>query len=201
MGSAETQPNDWERFFWTIFERSNNAIALLDERRVNVEVNDAMARLLGAPRDELIGTRVDAHLAPEECATLEQEWRQVWKAGDWSGERTAVRGDGARVRVHYAARTGQVGGRKLVILVLMQFEPDRTTPRPRPDLGELTPREREILQLVALGHSSPQIASELVISPETVRTHVRNAMAKLGARTRAQLVAIALSDRLIPAGE
>jgi PAS domain S-box-containing protein len=196
MGSADAQPNDWERFFWTIFERSNNAIALLDERRVNVEVNEAMSQLLGVPRDELVGTAVDAHLAPEECATLEQEWRDLWQAGDWTGERTAVRGDGSRVRVHYAARTGEIADRKLVILVLMEAEPEQMRPRPSPQLGELTPREREILHLVALGRSSPQIAAELVISPETVRTHVRNAMSKLGARTRAQLVAIALTDRL-----
>jgi PAS domain S-box-containing protein len=197
MGAADRQPDDWERFFWTIFERSNNAIALLDVDRVNVKVNDAMARLIGVPRDGLVGTPVDAHLAPEECATLEEEWRQLWEAGDWTGERTAIRGDGSRLRVRYAARTGQIGGRKLVILVLTQTEPERTQPRPAPELGELTPREREILHLVALGRSSPQIAAELVISPETVRTHVRNAMAKLGARTRAQLVAIALSDQLL----
>ena len=45
-----------------------------------------------------------------------------------------------------------------------------------------------------------QIAEQLVISPETVRTHVRNAMAKTGARTRAQLVAMALTDRHMTAG-
>jgi PAS domain S-box-containing protein len=201
MGAADEQPDDWERFFWTIFERSNNAIALLDVRRVNVEVNEAMARLLGLARNELVGTPVEAHLAPEECATLEEEWRELWEAGDWTGERSAIRGDGSRLRVRYAARTGKIGGRKLVILVLTETEPERTHARPAPELGELTPREREILHLVALGHSSPQIAAELVISPETVRTHVRNAMAKLGARTRAQLVAIALSDRVLEPAE
>jgi DNA-binding CsgD family transcriptional regulator len=57
-------------------------------------------------------------------------------------------------------------------------------------LGELTAREREIVQFVALGHTSSQIAEELVISPATVGTHVRNAMVKVGARTRAHLVAL-----------
>jgi PAS domain S-box-containing protein len=198
MGSAGSQPDDWERFFWTVFERSSNAIALLDEHRVNIEVNAAMSQLFAIPRDEMIGTRVDDHLAPEECATLEQEWLELWRAGDWHGERTAIRGDGSRLRVHYAARTGEIGGRKMAVLVLT--EPEVEGPREGASaalsrLVELTPREREILNLVALGRSSPEIATELGISAETVRTHVRNAMAKLGARTRAQLIAIALTDR------
>jgi DNA-binding CsgD family transcriptional regulator/ketosteroid isomerase-like protein len=58
----------------------------------------------------------------------------------------------------------------------------------------LTERERQVVSLIALGCDSGQIATELFISPETVRTHVRNAMSKLGARTRAQLVALVLCN-------
>lgn len=46
--------------------------------------------------------------------------------------------------------------------------------------------------LAALGCETDQIAKQLFISPQTVRTHVRNAMTKLGAHTRAQLVAVVL---------
>jgi DNA-binding CsgD family transcriptional regulator len=60
------------------------------------------------------------------------------------------------------------------------------------DRPPLTRREREILALLAEGMSGAQIAEKLVLSPETVRTHVRNAMAKLGASTRSQAVALAL---------
>jgi DNA-binding CsgD family transcriptional regulator len=56
----------------------------------------------------------------------------------------------------------------------------------------LTAREREILGLLATGLSGAEIANNLVLSPETVRTHVRNAMAKLGASTRSQAVVMAL---------
>ncbi len=56
----------------------------------------------------------------------------------------------------------------------------------------LTAREREILGLLATGLSGADIANNLVLSPETVRTHVRNAMAKLGASTRSQAVVMAL---------
>lgn len=56
----------------------------------------------------------------------------------------------------------------------------------------LSAREREVLGLLAEGMSGAAIAERLVLSPETVRTHVRNAMDKLGASTRSQAVAIAL---------
>ena len=56
----------------------------------------------------------------------------------------------------------------------------------------LTDRELQVLGLVAAGLQSGDIAEHLLLSPETVRSHVHNAKRKLGARTRAQAVAIAL---------
>lgn len=58
-------------------------------------------------------------------------------------------------------------------------------------------REREVLMLLAQGLTDTQIAEQLVLSPATVRTHVRNAKTKLGARTRAQAVALSLVSGLI----
>ena len=54
-----------------------------------------------------------------------------------------------------------------------------------------------MVQLVALGHTGPEIAEELGIAHDTVRTHVRNAMDKVGARSRAHLVAKAMSEGLL----
>ena len=65
--------------------------------------------------------------------------------------------------------------------------------------GQLTRREQESLRLVAMGMTTTAAAEQLGISPETVRTHVRNAMNKLGARTRAQAIAVAMRDGEIPA--
>jgi DNA-binding NarL/FixJ family response regulator len=61
----------------------------------------------------------------------------------------------------------------------------------------LTQRERDVLRLLADGMSNEEIGRELFISPETVRTHVRKAMAKLDADTRTQAVATALRQSLI----
>ena len=53
------------------------------------------------------------------------------------------------------------------------------------------------MRLVALGNSGPEIAEELRIAHDTVRTHARNAMTKVGARSRAHLVAKALGEGLV----
>ena len=58
--------------------------------------------------------------------------------------------------------------------------------------GLLSPREREILELLAHGLNGEQIAQQLYLSSETVRTHVRNAMSKLDASTRVHAVVLAM---------
>jgi DNA-binding CsgD family transcriptional regulator len=60
----------------------------------------------------------------------------------------------------------------------------------------LTTREREVLELVAEGCSTREIARALWVTEETVKTHVRRVLQRLGARTRAQAVAIAYRDDL-----
>jgi DNA-binding NarL/FixJ family response regulator len=81
--------------------------------------------------------------------------------------------------------------------VIEQF--GRVGPRAKehPRLGDLTEREREILSWVATGRSNAEIAAELVVSPDTVRTHVSRAMVKLHARDRAQLVVFAIESGLV----
>jgi DNA-binding NarL/FixJ family response regulator len=70
------------------------------------------------------------------------------------------------------------------------------TPRAGGDsLAALTPREREILEQLADGLTGEEVAGALVLSPETIRTHIRNAMVKLGARTRVQAVAMVVGAR------
>ena len=61
----------------------------------------------------------------------------------------------------------------------------------------LSEREREVLRMLAEGGSYAEIGSTLYLSPDTVRAHAQRAMAKLGARTRTQAVAVALRDGLV----
>ena len=62
-------------------------------------------------------------------------------------------------------------------------------------LARLSPREREVLSLLADGYRGPEIAQRLFLSLETVRTHVRNGATKLEARTRVQAAAMVARDR------
>jgi two-component system, NarL family, response regulator DesR len=64
-------------------------------------------------------------------------------------------------------------------------------------LTALTQRERDVLRLLSEGLSNEQIGTQLSISPQTVRTHIKHAMGKLGAGTRTHAVAIALRRSLI----
>jgi DNA-binding CsgD family transcriptional regulator len=75
---------------------------------------------------------------------------------------------------------------------------ERRPTRPRRSRCErLSTKERLVLAELARGNSTDEIGVVLSVSPHTVRTHVKNLMRKLGARTRAHAVAIALSERAI----
>ncbi|MBJ7604207.1 MAG: response regulator transcription factor [Candidatus Dormibacteraeota bacterium] len=69
------------------------------------------------------------------------------------------------------------------------------------DLSGLTEREREVLALVGAGKSNDEIASQLFVSPATVKTHIGRVLSKLYARDRAQLVVAAYESGLVVPGD
>jgi DNA-binding NarL/FixJ family response regulator len=90
---------------------------------------------------------------------------------------------------------------KITRRLIAEFAARRDPQEPPRALSELTDREREIMLLIARGHSNAEIAGRLVISPLTAKSHVRNILRKLDCHDRAGLVALSYESGLVAPGE
>lgn len=174
-------------------------MVLLDDRRRLVDANAAYLSLLRYRRELILGRPIYRFIAGGPLASP-AEWKAALASGRFAGEAELICATGDTVAVQWAATTEVVTGRHLALFVALSAARwgvrFRRTAPPQSEPDALSAREREVLRLVALGSTVPEIADELRIAHGTVRTHVRNAMAKLGARSRAHLVAKALGDGL-----
>jgi len=193
-----TEPG-WAALFWEAFTRSKNAMLLADDERRHVDVNGAYLTLLGYQRRDLIGRPIYELVVGGPLYTT-SEWRALLHREHFTGTADLICADSRRVTVHFAGHPELVTGRQLVLFVAIKAgrigRRDHDTTPPRSDCMALSTRELEVIHLLALGCSGPEVADELHLAHNTVRTHVRNAMAKVGARSRAQLVARTLGEGL-----
>jgi DNA-binding CsgD family transcriptional regulator len=192
------------------------AILVVDDQRRCLEANLAACRLLGLPRRAALGRMVDDFLVTGMRKRLDHVWRAFREGGGHAGpfELSSQAAESPEVNISVVANV--LPGRHLLILSATRSGPveaeeaaARAPAAPSPAAGVVnssgprfgrggpTAREREVLALLAAGATDEQIAEMLELSPATVQTHVRNAKAKLGARTRAQAVAMALQHGMI----
>jgi DNA-binding CsgD family transcriptional regulator len=193
---------------------SQLSILVVDDQRRCMEANLAACRLLGLPRRAAIGRTVDDFLTSGMRKRLDHVWRAFREGGGHAGpfELSSQAAESHEVNISVVANV--LPGRHLLILSATESQPREVEPSPnaQPNVrsrprdvnsaprfgrGGPTSREREVLALLAAGATDEQIAEMLELSPATVQTHVRNAKAKLGARTRAQAVAMALQHGMI----
>jgi NarL family two-component system response regulator LiaR len=91
-----------------------------------------------------------------------------------------------------AVRDAAAGTATLSPELLTRFTLALRRPPPPDPLGPLSPRERDVLRLIARGHGNREIARDLAIGEQTVKTHVRSILAKLGLQDRVQAAIFAL---------
>ncbi len=197
------------------FAASAQPLLVVDDDCVCVEASLGACRLLGCSRGEVVGRPVVDLLEADSRERFEHIWR-AFREGGGQAEPFALDVPATVVRVGITVTAGVLPHRHLI-----RFDPpagalpavseplaspvaadNGAGPQVSPaDPGgrRPTPREREVLGLLAGGATDGQVATMLELSPATVQTHVRNAKAKLGARTRAQAVALAIQRGLIDA--
>jgi PAS domain S-box-containing protein len=190
----------WRQLFETVFRSSANPMSLLSGDRVIVRANEAKAKLLGRPLEQLEGHRLEDFVAPEHRDDAIRAWERASREGTKVlGEYDVVRSDGSRVHVQYALEPADASPEAAFIYIeLPPWKEEEPGASEEPSLGaDLTQREREVIHHLTMGKTGPEIAAELFVAHHTIRTHVRNAMNKTGARTRAQLVAMAMAEGLV----
>jgi DNA-binding CsgD family transcriptional regulator len=196
-GEAEVRLRD-------AFERSRHPMLLADDQRRWIAGNGAAGELLRTARREIPWHAMDDFTPPAEHAHLELEWSAFLSNGAAEGLYYLHVPGGEALPVEFSAIGHVMPSRHLIIFVVpdgIEGQAGSGDPGRRSAWkaiadarapAELTDREREIVSLVALGLRSGDIAERLFLSPETIKSHVGNAMEKLGARTRARAVAVAL---------
>ncbi len=176
---------------------------VFDHDRRYVEVNDTAAEVMGAPREEILGRRIDDFTAGEGGFDLERLWARFMEDGRVNGSYPIRRLDGQVKPVVYAATANVVPGRHMAIFAngknggSSQTTPPATPPGAPRSASSLTPREREILQLMSEGLPNKTIASRLSISERTVTTHVANIYAKLHVNNRVSAIQEAMRRRIL----
>jgi PAS domain S-box-containing protein len=171
--------------FRGLFNTAAESMLLLDDEGRIVDANASASVLTALERRELIGRRLIELLPPRAADGWIRGWDDLRSNGRVDGQLVVLADGGERRPVRYWASAHFLPGMHLMLL--------HGGARGRsPVEPVLTPREREVMQMLARGLNAREVADRLVLSPATVRTHVQNAVKRLGASTRVQAIAIAL---------
>jgi len=155
-------------------------------------INPAAEKLVGDVR----GRQQSSVVAPEYARRAKESFTRKMLGTERSTDTTvAVLGaDGARIQVEISAVPLYDGGRIVGVFGLVPHREETTPPDPHP---HLTPRQNEVLHLLAHGRSTEQIADELHLSRETVRNHVRRMLTALDAHSRIEALAVAHREGIL----
>ena len=176
---------------------SFEAVLLVDDARRYAYVNAAAEDLLGAPADAILGRRLDDFTPSSHAELIDAYWATFERDRVAEGRGPLLREDGSQRIIEYRARWGFAPDRHLLVMRPMFTPGRRAAQSVQTRMLPLSPRELEVLQLAADGRSTQDIATILVISPATVKTHFQRIYEKLHARDRVAAVATALRLGLV----
>lgn len=184
-----------------MFDRSLIPMVMVDNDRVHTEVNAAARLVFRMSLQELRMHRIDDLTAHEDWPALASAWQELMERGTVSGRQCVTFKDGSTLWAFYAALANALPGQHLIVFAPADWPGDELDEMHAPDEygteSALSGRQLDVLRLVAMGANASQIATELSISPATVRTHVKNILARLGAHNRAHAVALAMTQGLL----
>jgi PAS domain S-box-containing protein len=174
-------------------ERVRVPAYVIDRHGIIRWINAAAEKLVGDVR----GQQMTSVLAPEERPRGREIFtRNLMGPPEGSDNRGVFLGaDGERIEMEVSGVPLMRGGHVIGVFgQVKDVEEDHDVPPPHPSL---TPRQAEILGLLEKGRSTEQIATELHLSVETVRNHIRGIFRNLGVRSRLEAVALAHQRPLI----
>jgi DNA-binding CsgD family transcriptional regulator len=189
------------RQFWQVFENSHIPMTMADNDRRHVAANGPARLLFRLTEAEILERCIDDLTPPHELPMLYERWARLMAEGAVGGPYQVAFPDGSDLRIVYCALANALPGQHLIIFLPAQWSVEELLEHQdaaaEPLARALSPREQEVLSLIAIGADRQGIAEELTISVATVRTHVRNLLRKLGARNRAHAITLAMQHGLL----
>lgn len=191
MSALEALGNDVEE----ALEHISVPSYVIDETGIIRWINPAAERLVGNVR----GRQFTSVVAPEEKSRARDEFAKKVFGTTTTTDADVVLVDDAGKRVMVEVHSVRLRRGDRVVGVFGQLEHEPMS-EPVGALSALTPRQSEILRLLEHGRSTGQIASELHLSRETVRNHIRHILRALDVHSRLEAVALARHEHLAAIG-
>jgi PAS domain S-box-containing protein len=158
-----------------------------------IHMNAAAERASGLSREHLLGRHYTEPVSPEARQSVAEQFRRAVECGEPTDFETVFMDGSGELRGVRAQHLPLRSGDEIVGVLILAF----AAPRPASDYAgvdpnpRLTPRQREILDLIAGGLSTSEMAARLTISRETVRNHLRSVFKELGVHNRLEAIVTA----------